>query len=124
MLAPVSLVGEPELEVGDWCDVLSSKSVRCSLRETEDGSLGWLVNAVFSWNSLSNKELGERIFFISSHSADIVFTMARVDATRRINELGYCSTWLDACDRSADRDSESSRPFCICCSSAFSKFVQ
>ena len=124
MLAPVSLVSEPELEVGDWCDVVSSKSVRCSLRETEDGSLGWLVNAVFSWYSLSNKELGERIFFISSHSSDIVFRVARVDAARRINKLGYCSTWLDACNRSALRDSESCCPFFICSSSAFSKFVQ
>ena len=124
MLAPVSLVGEPELKVGDWGDVVSDKSVWGSLWKTEDGSLGWLVNAVFSWYSLSNKELGERIFFISSHSADIVFRVARVDATRRINELGYCSTWLDACNRSADRDSESSRPLLICTSRAFSKFCK
>ena len=124
MLGELSLIGEPELKVTDWGDVISDKAIWGSLRKTEDGSLGWLVNAVFSWYSLSNKELGERIFFIASHSADIVFSMARVDAACRINELGYCSTWLDACDRSADRDSESSGPFFICISSAFSKFCK
>ena len=124
MLCEVSLKSEPELEVGDWSNVISYESVRCSLRKTEDGSLGWLVNAVFSWYSLSNKELGERIFLISSHSSDIVFRVARVDAARRISELGYCSTWLDACNSSADRDSESSRPFFICVSSAFSKLCK
>ena len=124
MLTPMSLVCEPEFEMVDRCNVASGKSVWGSLWKAKDGSLGWLVNAVFSWYSLSNKELGERIFFISTHSSDIEFSMARVDAARRISKLGYCSTWLDACDSSADRDSESCCPFCICCSSAFSKFVQ
>ena len=122
MFTPVSLVGKPKSEMVDGANVISGKSVWGFDRKTEDGSLGWLVNAGLVWNSLSNKELGERVFRISSHSSDIVFRVARVDAARRINELGYCSTWLDACDRSALRDSESSGPFFICCSSNFSKF--
>ena len=62
MLAPESLIGKPELEMADRGNVFSEDSVRGSLRKTEDGSLGWLLNAGIVWNSLSNKELGERIF--------------------------------------------------------------